>query len=102
MLPVMSVGMIASGEGGKFVRIRAILQFQAVRRAALKRSQVQNVVPGRHDHQHDDDGEADAESEFLCLFAQRAAPYGLDSIEQKVTSIEQWDREEIQEADADR
>src|SRR5436853_4204655 len=84
-LPVMSFGMIASGYGRKFVRIRATPQLKLFRCAALKRSQMHNVVPGRDDHQHDDNREPDPEPEFLGPFAQGAAPDGFDRVEQKVT-----------------
>ena len=63
---------------------------------------MQNVIKGCENHQHDDDGEADPEADLLRALGQRPAAQRLDGVEQKVSAIEQRNREEVQEADRDR
>ena len=53
-------------------------------------------------HQHHDDRETDAKPNFLGPGGQRPAPGGLDPVEQKVTAIEQRDREQVQKPDRHR
>src|SRR5262249_7127885 len=61
-----------------------------------------NVVVGRKNQQHQDDGEADAETDFLGPLRQGPPPQPLEPVEQKVTAIEQRNREQVQEPDRDR
>ena len=63
---------------------------------------MQNVIKCCKNHQHDDDRQADPEPDLLGPFGQRPAADRLDSIEQKVTAIEQRDREQVQKPDRDR
>src|SRR5262245_28132779 len=69
------------------------------RRTRSRRHEAEDVVEGGIGHQHQDDGETDAEAEFLGAFRQRPAADGLDSIEQKVSAIEQRNRKQIQQPD---
>src|SRR5688572_18878933 len=72
------------------------------RSAATRGAEMDDVVPGGEQHQHDDDGKADAEADLLGSLAQGTANRRLDRIEQKVTPIEQGNREQVDEADRDR
>src|SRR4051794_15317971 len=67
-----------------------------------RRSEMDDVVPGREQHQHHDDGKPDAEPDLLGPVAQGAAAQRLDSVEQKVPAIEQRDREQVDQADRHR
>ena len=58
-----------------------------------------DVIESCKYHQHQDDRETDAEAHFLGLFRERPSADALDDIEQKVTAIEQRDREEVQKPD---
>ena len=60
-----------------------------------------NVIKGCENHQHQDDRQPNPESDFLRLFGQRPASHRLNTIEQKVTAIEQRDRKQVQKADRD-
>src|SRR3569833_655677 len=68
----------------------------------LRSGEVENVIKGCKNHQHDDDRQPNPEADFLGALGQRPAAGGLDSIEQKVTPIEQGEREEAQEPDRHR
>ena len=61
-----------------------------------------DVIESCKDHQHDDDRQADPKTNFLGALRQGLAARRLDSVEQKVTAIEQRDREQVEQADRDR
>ena len=63
---------------------------------------MQDVVVGRKDHQHHHQTEPNPETHLLGALRQRSPPNDFDRIEQKVTTIEERDREEIEEPDRDR
>ncbi len=52
-----------------------------------------DVIESCKYHQHDDNRETNPKPYFLRPFRERTAPHRLDRIEQKVTAIEQRDRE---------
>jgi hypothetical protein len=54
---------------------------------------VNNVIKSCEYHQHHDDREANAEPDLLRTLGERSPAQRLDRIEQKVTTIEQGDRE---------
>src|SRR5580693_9088020 len=70
--------------------------------ATSRGRQVNYVVESCKYHQHQDDCEADPKPDLLGAFRQRPAAQGLDQIEQKVTAIEQRDREQVQKPDRHR
>ncbi len=57
---------------------------------------MENVIKGCKNHQHDDDCQANPEPDLLRPLGQRPAADCFDSIEQKVTAIEERDREQVQ------
>ena len=63
---------------------------------------MQNVIKGCKNHQHHDDRQPNSEPDFLRALRQWPAANRLDSIEQKVTAIEQRDREQVQQANRNR
>jgi len=63
---------------------------------------MQNVIIGCKHHQHQDQTQPDSEPHFLGPLRQRTSPNGFHRIEQKVTSIEQGNREQVQQSDGDR
>src|ERR1041385_1464963 len=63
--------------------------------------EMQNVVEGREYHYQQPNREADAEPDLLGTIRQCTAANCLDCIEQKVSAIEQRDREEVQQPDRD-
>ena len=63
---------------------------------------MEDVVKGCKNHQHQDDRQPNAEPDLLRPLGQRTAANRLNSIEQKVTAIEQRDREQVQQPDRDR
>src|SRR5271168_179716 len=62
---------------------------------------MQDVIHRGKNHQHYDDCKADPESDLLSAFRQGSPAYRFDEIEQKMTSIEQRNREQVQQADRD-
>jgi hypothetical protein len=52
-----------------------------------------DVIESCKYHQHHDDRETDPKPDFLGPLRKRTAARGLDRIEQKVTAIQQWNRE---------
>ena len=60
------------------------------------------VVESCKYHQHNNNREADAKADFLSAFRQWTPARRLDRVEQKVTSVEQRNREQIEEADRHR
>ena len=62
---------------------------------------MQDVIKGCKNHQHHDDRQPNPEPNFLRPLGQRPAANRFDSIEQKVTAIEKWDGEQVQQADRD-
>jgi hypothetical protein len=58
-----------------------------------------DVIESCKYHQHDDDRETDAKPNLLRSFRERTASHCFDRIEQKMTAIEQRDREQIQQPD---
>src|SRR6266852_4565302 len=63
------------------------------------RNYAQDVVVGGEDHQHHDDCEPDPEPHLLRALRQRLSPDHLDSVEQKMTAIEQRHRKQVEQAD---
>src|SRR5690349_12141481 len=63
--------------------------------------QVNQVIPGCKDHQHQHKSESDTEADFLRAFAQWPSPDGFDAVEQKMSSIEHRYREQIQQPNTD-
>src|SRR5712691_6137235 len=61
-----------------------------------------NVIIGREQHQHEHDRKADAEPDLLGAIGQRPATSRLEAVEQKMTAVEQRDREQVEQADRDR
>jgi hypothetical protein len=61
--------------------------------------QPQNVVGSREYDQTRDQRDPDAQAELLDAVAQRAAAQALESIEQEMAAIEQWNRQQIHQAD---
>src|SRR5262249_4534790 len=57
--------------------------------------QVNQVIPGRENHQHQNESETNAEPDFLRALAERTPSDGLDAVEQKMTAIEHRYREQI-------
>jgi hypothetical protein len=57
---------------------------------------VEDVIKGCKNHQHEDDREPNPEAKFLGALRKRSASNRLDGVEQKVTPIEQWYREQIE------
>ena len=53
-----------------------------------------HVVPGGKDHQHQDDGQTDAETDVLSPRAERMPADCLYSVEQQVPPIQQRDGKE--------
>src|SRR5690606_17959995 len=60
------------------------------------------VVPRRENHQHQHQSKPDSEADLLRSLTQRLPAQGLDRIEQKVSTIEQRNGEEVDQPDADR
>ena len=60
---------------------------------------MQDVVVGGKHHQHQHQTEPDSEPHFLRPVRQRAPARGFNRIEQKMTAIEQRDREQVQQPD---
>ncbi len=56
---------------------------------------MEDVIKGRKNHQHEDDREPYPKAKFLGALRQGSASNRLDGVEQKVTSIEQWYREQV-------
>jgi len=56
---------------------------------------VEDVIKGCKNHQHEDDCEAYPKAKLLGALRQRSAANRLYGVEQKVTSIEQWYREQV-------
>ncbi len=70
---------------------------EAVGTLSTSRSgQMQDVIKGCKNHQHEDDREPNPEAKFLGALRKRSASNRLDGVEQKVTPIEQWYREQIE------
>ena len=63
---------------------------------------MQNVVESRKYHQHDARSRARYETRPPGPVPIAAGPERLDSVEQKVTAIEQRDRKQVEETDRDR
>src|SRR5262245_20046977 len=61
-----------------------------------------DVVERRKYHQHYDNREADPEPHFLGSFRQGTPANRLDSVEQKVTAIQERYREEVEKPDRNR
>ena len=57
---------------------------------------MQDVIKGCKNHQHHDDRQANPEPKFLRPLRQWSASNRFDTIEQKVTTIEQRDGEQVQ------
>ena len=65
-------------------------------RSTKEWEKVKDVVKIRKDHQHKDKYQSNAKPHLLRPFRQRPAPNSLNSVEQKVTPIEQWHRKQVQ------
>src|SRR5271156_4740249 len=65
----------------------------------LGRRQMNDVIKSCKYHQHKNNRETDAKTHFLRPFRQRTPANALDNIEQKVTAIEQRDREQVKKPD---
>ena len=63
---------------------------------------MQDVIKGCKNHQHHNDRQPNPEPDLLGALRKRPAANRLDPIEQKVTAIEQRDREQIQQPDRNR
>ena len=59
---------------------------------------MQNVIKGCKNHQHHDDRQPNPEPDFLRPLGQWPTANCLDRIEQKVTTVQQRDREQVQAA----
>src|SRR5215472_12295360 len=64
--------------------------------------QVNQVIPGRENHQHQNESETNAEPDFLRALAERTPSDGLDAVEQKMTAIEHRYREQIEQPNTHR
>src|SRR5215510_15863112 len=53
------------------------------------------IVPSCEHHEHQHDGQTDTKTNLLRAVAQGLSSHRFDQVEQKVTSIEQRDREKI-------
>src|SRR5262245_11481998 len=70
--------------------------------SASRTGQMQDVIKGCKNHQHQDDRQTNPEAEFLRTLRQGPTSYRFDCVEQKVTAIKQWDWKEVQQANRDR
>ena len=61
-----------------------------------------DVVKGCKNHQHHHERQTDPEAHFLGTLRQRLTPHRLDRVEQKVTAVEQRNREQVQQTYRDR
>ena len=71
---------------------------KVAREQRSRRGEVQDVIKGCKNHQHHDDRKANSEPNFLSALGQRPATNRLDTIEQKVTAIEERNRKQVQKA----
>src|SRR5579859_2431950 len=70
-------------------------------RPADRRKQITQIIEGSEKHQHYDDCKADPESDLLSLLRKRPPSHRFDGIEQKVTTIEKRNREQVEQPDRD-
>src|SRR5215470_7087468 len=76
---------------------------QKVARQQRSRSgEMKDVIKGCKNHQHEDDCQPDPEPHLLRPLRQRTTANRLDDIEQKVTTIEERDGEQVQQANRNR
>src|SRR5689334_16415450 len=69
---------------------------------AEQRTDVQKVVVGGEKHQQEYHRQAETEPVLLRPVGQRPTARGLNGIEQKVSTIEKRDREQVEQADRHR
>ncbi len=63
------------------------------------RNEAQDVVRGGEYDQQGDESDADAQSDLLRPFAQRTSEHGFAGIEDKMSAIQQRDRQKVHQPD---